>query len=270
MLIFSMPWFLRNLKIRVKWWRDQKFFVTIKLCIDFLKNHGIEISITIADIYAALLIIIWIRESPPSHFLLSHPCDPGVWSRDGNGAGIPRPRRGPTPKRGKFPAPVGERGGGGGGGIFPRPRPASLPSLVWRGRNSKGLQGSWTFVNRIIRWLITIFEECPLITITPIHSHLLTKKKRKPEKNQQFDTIKSTCISCALNARTHDTRGATIERKISMIVNMPTSTLRKNILKKGGYIFHEYHHHHHGDDDIPFPCVVPQLNKGTKQKIIKK
>ena len=64
-------------------------------------------------------------------------------SRDGNGAGIPRPRRGPAPKRGKFPAPVGEQGGGGeenpprsgggggggGGGIFPRPRPAPLPSL---------------------------------------------------------------------------------------------------------------------------------------------
>ena len=48
--------------------------------------------------------------------------------RDGNGAGIPRTRRGPAPKRGKFPAPVGDRGGdgeksptrrgGGGGGKF--------------------------------------------------------------------------------------------------------------------------------------------------------
>ena len=43
--------------------------------------------------------------------------------RDGNGVGIPRTRQGPAPKRGKFPAPVGERGGGGGGGKFPRPRP---------------------------------------------------------------------------------------------------------------------------------------------------
>jgi len=48
-----------------------------------------------------------------------------VLARDGNGAGIPRPRRGPASERGKFPAPVGERGGdgeknpprsGGGGG----------------------------------------------------------------------------------------------------------------------------------------------------------
>jgi len=61
-----------------------------------------------------------------------HP-DGGDLIRDGNGAGIPRIRRGPVPKRGKFPAPVGDRGGdgeksftrsgggGGGGGKFPAP-----------------------------------------------------------------------------------------------------------------------------------------------------
>jgi len=59
--------------------------------------------------------------------------------RDDNGAGIPRTRRGPAPKRGKFPAPVGERGGGGeksptrngggGGGKFP-PGPGPVPRRV--------------------------------------------------------------------------------------------------------------------------------------------
>jgi len=46
--------------------------------------------------------------------------------RDGNGAGIPRPRRDPAPKQGKFPTPLGNGAGGRGGGIFPRPRPAPL------------------------------------------------------------------------------------------------------------------------------------------------
>ena len=145
---------------RIKWWCDWKFFITIRLCVDFLKNHGIEkISITLADIYAAFLIIIWIRESPTSHFLFSHPCDPGVC----------------------------------------------------KGRNNIALQRSWASVNRITRWLITILEECPLITIAPIHSHLLTKKRGRNRKKKLAAWYnKSTCISCAHNARTHDTQGATV------------------------------------------------------------
>jgi len=99
-----------------------------------------------------------------------------VVGRDGNGAGIPRPRRGPAPKREKFPAPVGERGGGGeenpprngggggGGGIFPRPRPAPLPSLVEVGKieftNEKNkVCWSWLKLIKVRKSQLKFFKE---------------------------------------------------------------------------------------------------------------